>query len=142
MNALLKMARPSPPPPPPPPPLPPLPQPHTTHYWQPFEKRGFCIWCKRHRGTLNTRRQPLAEIGNHCLNRANTVPMASSRPPQAVAAEAVTAQGVPTQSDSAQAVSAPIGRNSKVYGGCRICSAYLCVKGPCFSLYHSHKSCR
>lgn len=134
MNALLHT-----PPPPPPPPLSPLPQSHLTHYWQPFEKRGYCIWCKRYRERLVPMRHPLAEVGNPGANRANTTPIASS---QAVSAQAVTAQSVSTQSASAQAVSAPIERKSKVCGGCRIYSAYLCVKGSCFSLYHSHRSRR
>jgi hypothetical protein len=28
-------------------------------------------------------------------------------------------------------------RYSRAYGGCKICSVYLCVKGACFELYHS-----
>jgi hypothetical protein len=27
-------------------------------------------------------------------------------------------------------------RQSKTYGGCKICNIYLCVKGACFEQYH------
>ena len=36
------------PPPPPPSRLPPMPQPLRTHYWERFERRGYCIWCKKY----------------------------------------------------------------------------------------------
>jgi hypothetical protein len=31
-------------------------------------------------------------------------------------------------------------RESKTYGGCTACSAYLCKKGDCFKDYHSRKN--
>jgi hypothetical protein len=36
-----------------------------------------------------------------------------------------------------EAASAQRQRLSKTNGGCKICSAYLCVKGDCFDRYHS-----
>ena len=29
-------------------PPPSIPQPNRTHHWERFEKRGYCIWCKKH----------------------------------------------------------------------------------------------
>jgi hypothetical protein len=110
-----------------PPPLPPMPQPHTTHYWQRFEKRGFCIWCNKYMKELDLKRTinarpPLADIGNQGANREISALIAS------------------TQTTSTQAPLTLATRISKVYGGCRICSAYLCVKGACFKLYHSNRN--
>jgi hypothetical protein len=31
-------------------------------------------------------------------------------------------------------------RQSRTYGGCIACSAFLCIKGACFEQYHSHSN--
>jgi hypothetical protein len=106
IDALLNTPYPPPlPPPPPPPPPPPIPQPNRTHYWERFEKRGYCVWCKKYMEKWEPKRvRPvLSDIVN----------------------EATPAQ-------------AP--RQSRTYGGCKICSAYLCVKGACFERYHSNSN--
>ena len=95
----------SPSPSPSPPPPPPIPQSNQVHYWERFEKRGYCIWCQNHtekRG-VQTTRPVLGEIVN---NAAPTKRL----------------------------------RSKRSLGGCRICSAYLCVKGACFRLYYSNSS--
>jgi Transposase IS4 len=44
---------------------PPLLQPNSTHFWQRFEKRGYCIWCKTHPEGWEAKRRPiLGEIVN------------------------------------------------------------------------------
>jgi Transposase IS4 len=92
------------PPPPPTPPLPPLLHPNSTHYWERFETRGYCIWCKTHSEGWEPKRRPvLCEIIN-------------------------------------QAAPAQAGRQSRTYGGCKLCSAYLCVKAGCFQQYYKNRN--
>ena len=93
------------PPPSPPSPPPSIPQPNRTHRWERFEKRGYCIWCKKHTEKWEPKRaRPiLGEIVNGAA---------------------------PAQRQ----------RQSKTYGGCKICSVYFCVKGDCFDRYHSNNS--
>jgi Transposase IS4 len=104
ISALLNTA-----PPPPPPPPRRIRQPSHTHCWERFEKRGYCLWCKKYTEKWEPKRtRPiLGEIVNGAVNGA------ISTQPQ---------------------------RQSRTYGGCRICSVHLCVKGACFELYHSNNT--
>jgi hypothetical protein len=86
-------------PPPPPPPL----RPYSTHYWERFDTRGYCIWCKTHSEEWKPKRRPIL---NEIVNQA-----------------------APSQA----------GRQSRTHGGCTLCSAYLCVKGACFQLFHKNR---
>jgi Transposase IS4 len=97
MDALLCTPSPSSPPPPP---L--IPQPGLTHCWERFEKRGYCLWCKKYTAKWEPKRTRV--ILGEIVNGATS-----------------------TQAQ----------RHSRAYGGCKISSVYLCVKGACFELYHS-----
>jgi hypothetical protein len=101
INALLNTS----PPPSTPPPPPSIQQPSYSHYWERFEKRGYCLWCKKYTAKWEPKRTRV--ILNEIVNEA------TSTQPQ---------------------------RQSRAYGGCRICSVYLCVKGACFERYHSNNN--
>jgi hypothetical protein len=92
---------------PPPPPPPPISEPSRTHCWERFEKRGYCIWCKKYTEKWEPKR------ARHVLGKIIN-----------------------------GAASAQARRQSRTYGGCKICSAYFCVKGACFELYHRNSNNR
>ncbi len=68
------------------------------HCWQPLEKRGYCVWCKKS-----------AQEKEEQINRPALAEVVNCVAPK---------------------------RTKMVYGGCKSCSVYLCVKGPCFEQYH------
>ena len=103
-----------------PPPL----SPSHTHCWEAFNKRGYCVWCKKQskESELKRVRPALVEIGNQSENQVISAPMASTQ------TVSVSAQAASPSMASAQAVSAPATRKPRGYGGYKICRAYLCLK--------------
>ena len=61
-------------------------------------------------------RPPLTKIGNQVSN---------STPNQAA-----------NQAANQTVNQAAFTRKSRSYGGCKLCSVWLCVKGACFKLFH------
>jgi hypothetical protein len=70
--------------PPPPPPLPPPPpsQPNLVHCWGHFERRGYCIWCKRHTVKWEPKRMPV--LGQIVNQAATTQARVNQEPKEAV----------------------------------------------------------
>jgi Transposase IS4 len=98
----------------------PLPQQdgYSYHKWERMDKRRHCVWCKQHSKQWAPQRAPqrartaLAEV-------TNTAPPPPPPPPP------------PPQPQAGRQ------RESKTYGGCRLCNVYLCYKTSCFERYHS-----
>ena len=42
------------------------------HCWQPLEKRGYCVWCRKSAQEENINRPALAEIAVNCVARKRT----------------------------------------------------------------------